>query len=254
VNRFLYAFHRWASAVVLAQLSIWILSGLFFASCPIARVRGEHVEIDASLASDDGAALITPATAIAIAAARGIAIDVIELRRSSTGPVWICRGPHHVAVRLDARSGAALPVERAEAEAVARQDQRGQPGVAEAVLVERDPPIEYRDHALPAWRVRLADEAGTVVWVDARTAQITARRNDLWRWYDFLWSLHIMDWRERESFHHPLLIIAAALAAIAVASGTTLWIVRLARRVRRSRPRVTAVVTVDGQGPPSQLE
>ena len=121
------------------------------------------------------------------------------------------------------------------------------------MLVERDPPIEYRDHALPAWRVRLGDEAGTVVWVDARTAQITARRNDLWRWYDFLWSLHIMDWRERESFHHPLLIIAAALAAIAVASGTTLWIVRLARRLRRSRPRVTAAVTVDGQGPPSQL-
>lgn len=128
-----------------------------------------------------------------------------------------------------------MPVERAEAEAVARRDQRGSPEVAEAALVERDPPIEYRDHALPAWRVRLADEAGTVVWVDARTAQVTARRNDLWRWYDFLWSLHIMDWRGRESFNNPFLVIAASLAAIAVMGGITLWIVRLVRRVRRGR-------------------
>jgi hypothetical protein len=34
--------------VVLAQLSIWILSGLFFASFPITRILGEHVEVDAS--------------------------------------------------------------------------------------------------------------------------------------------------------------------------------------------------------------
>lgn len=235
MNRFFYAFHRWASAVIVAQLVIWIGSGLFFSSFSIARVRGEHVEIDASLASNDGAALISPSTAIAIVAARGMAIESLELRRSPAGPVWVGRGPHHAAVRLDARSGAVVPVERAEAEAVARRDQRGSPEVAEAALVERDPPIEYRDHALPAWRVRLADEAGTVVWVDARTAQITARRNDLWRWYDFLWSLHIMDWRGRESFHHPILIIAASLAAIAVLSGITLWMVRLLRRVRRGR-------------------
>lgn len=235
MNRFLYAFHRWASLVIVAQLVIWIGSGLFFSSFSIGRVRGEHVEIDASLDASDGAALISPSTAVAIVAARGMAIESLELRRCPAGPVWVGRGPHHAAVRLDARSGAVMPVERAEAEAVARRDQRGSPEVAEAALVERDPPIEYRDHALPAWRVRLADEAGTVVWVDARTAQVTARRNDLWRWYDFLWSLHIMDWRGRESFNNPFLVIAASLAAIAVMGGITLWIVRLVRRVRRGR-------------------
>lgn len=235
MNRFLYAFHRWASVVVLAQFVIWIGSGLFFASFPIARVRGEHVEIDARLEPDDGAALITPSTAIAIASSRGLTIETLELRRTPGGPVWIGRGPHHAAIRLDGRSGAVVPVERAEAEGAARQDQRGSPAVADAILFEREPPIEYRDHALPAWRVRLADEAGTVVWVDARTAQITARRNDLWRWYDFLWSLHIMDWRARETFHQPFLIVAASLAAIAVTSGSGLWIVRLVRRARARR-------------------
>ena len=132
MNRFLYAFHRWASVIVLAPLVIWIGSGLFFASFPITRVRGEHVEIDAALEPSDGSALITPSTAIAVASVGGLAVETLELRRTPHGPVWIGRGRHHAAVRLDARTGAVLPVERAEAEAIARLDQRGSPEVAEA--------------------------------------------------------------------------------------------------------------------------
>ena len=236
VNRFLYAAHRWLAAVALSQLAIWTLTGLFFASCSIESVRGEHLDVDRWLEPEDSAALLAPSTALAVAAAAVARVDTLELRRTPEGPVWIARGPHHAAIRLDARSGAVRPVTRLEAENVARADQRGAPLALEASLVERDAPIEYRDHPLPAWRVRLADARGTVIWVDARTADVTARRNDLWRWYDFFWSLHIMDYRGRESFNHPLLIVAAALAALAVASGATLWIGRLVRRVRRGRP------------------
>lgn len=235
MNRFLYAAHRWISAIAIAQLVVWIGSGLFFASFSIDRVHGDHVELDRRLLPDDAAALIAPSTALAITASAGMPFDTLELRRTPAGPVWIARGPHHAALRLDARSGAIVPVDRAEAEAVARADQRDGPTVLDAAFVDGDPPTEYRDHPLPAWRVRLADARGTVVWVDARTAEVTARRNDLWRWYDFLWSLHIMDYRARESFHHPLLIIAAAIAALAVASGGTIWVTRIVRRVRQSR-------------------
>ena len=125
--------------------------------------------------------------------------------------MYIARGPRRAALRMDARTGAVLPVARDEAEATARRDQRDAPEVVEASLVRRDAPIEYRDKPLPAWRVLLGDRAGTAVWIDARTGEITARRNERWRQYDFLWSLHIMDYRGRESFHHPLLIIAASI-------------------------------------------
>lgn len=235
VNRFLYALHRWLAAVALGQFVIWVSSGLFFASFPIERVRGAHVEVDRRLVPDDGAALLSPSTAIALATSAGLPVQSLELRRTADGPAWIARGPHHEAIRLDARTGAVVPVTRAEAEGVARADQRDAPAVLNASLVEHDAPVEYRDHSLPAWRVTLDDSRGTVVWVDAWTADVTARRNDLWRWYDFLWSLHIMDYRGRESFHHPLLIIAAALAAFAIVSGTAVWLLRIVRRVRRLR-------------------
>lgn len=235
MNRFLYAAHRWISAIAITQLVVWLGSGLFFASFSIDRVHGEHLEIDRSLVPDDGAGVIAPSTALAIASGTGVRFDALELRRAVTGPVWIARGPHHAALRIDARSGAIAPVTRPEAEAIARADQRDAPAVVDASLVEREPPTEFRDHPLPAWRVRLDDARGTVIWVDARTADVTARRNDLWRWYDFLWSLHIMDYRGRESFHHPLLIVAAIIAALAVSSGGTIWLTRIVRRVRKSR-------------------
>ena len=69
---------------------------------------------------------------------------------------------------------------------------------------------------------------------------MTARRSDLWRTYDFLWSLHIMDYRGRESFHHPLLIVAASVGMLTVVSGAALWLVRLARRWQRPRKNTRA--------------
>jgi len=234
MNRTLYAIHRWLSLAILAQFAVWLCSGLFFASFPIAEVRGDHVDTTLVLSPNDGAALLSAATIIAVAAERGFSsVEALELRSAAGRPVYVARGPHRSSLRLDARTGALLPVERAEAEAIARRDQRDQPNVVDAVLFESDAPIEYRERPLPAWRVALDDPAGTAVWVDARSGEVTARRNDRWRQYDFLWSLHIMDYRGRDTFHHPLLIVAAAIGLLTVISGTVLWTVRLVRWKRR---------------------
>jgi uncharacterized iron-regulated membrane protein len=86
------------------------------------------------------------------------------------------------------------------------------------------------------------DGRGTAVYVDALTGEVTARRSDLWRIYDFLWSLHIMDYRERESFNHPLLVAMAGVGLVTVLTGSALWILRLARWLRRTtggQPRLT---------------
>jgi len=73
--------------------------------------------------------------------------------------------------------------------------------------------------------------------VDGVTGEVTARRNDTWRVYDFLWGLHIMDYRGREDFRHELLIVAAVVAVLTATSGLVLWIVRAARALRSTPPR-----------------
>ena len=234
MNRKLYAMHRWLSLVVLLQLLVWSVSGLFFAVMSKESVMGTPVA-GAHVRTLDPTGLL-PASDLAERARAAGAGDSrkIELRGAESAPQAIVTGSEG-RVRLDARTGAVLPVERDEAITIARRDQPRSPAVKAADKVERDPSIEYRDKPLPAWRVLLDDGRETAVWVDARTGDVTARRNGTWRIYDFLWSLHTMAYRDREDFRHPLLVAAAAFAVLTAVSGTVLWIVRAARAVRRRR-------------------
>jgi len=59
-----------------------------------------------------------------------------------------------------------------------------------------------------------------------------ARRNDDWRFFDFFWMLHIMDYEERENFNNPLLITASIFALVTVLAGLLLLVLRMQRLVR----------------------
>ena len=72
--------------------------------------------------------------------------------------------------------------------------------------------------------------------VAANTGAVTARRSDLWRLYDSLWALHIMDWRDHENFNHPLIIAVTAITLLSVIAGIVLIPYRI--RFRKLRPRV----------------
>jgi uncharacterized iron-regulated membrane protein len=133
---------------------------------------------------------------------------------------------------VDATTGAALSIDQDLAIRIVRDDRAGSPPVATVAKIDSEPPIEYRGLPLPAWRVALADEDATAVYVDARTGTIRARRNAAWRRFDWFWMLHTMDYGGRDDFNHPLLIAFAALGLTGVLSGWTVWIVRLRRRAR----------------------
>ena len=84
---------------------------------------------------------------------------------------------------------------------------------------------EYRGRDLPLYSVRVEKPESGVVYIDPTTGDIMAIRTTLWRAWDFLWSLHIMDYRERDDFSHWLIRIFAALSVLTVVSGMVLWII-----------------------------
>ena len=117
-------------------------------------------------------------------------------------------------------------------------------GEARAVRVERvtaNSP-EYRA-ALPAWRVDFDDGANRSVYVAADTGIVLARRSTLWRVYDFLWALHIMDWRDHEDFNSPLLIAATALGLVVIVTGVVMFPSRLGYTAWRRRRRALRATT-----------
>lgn len=241
----LYAVHRIVAAAALAQLLVWTVSGLSFALLPKEGVSGAAVpraheapipdERAARGGSGGGGPVLAPEEALRRAREGGVtAVTKLELRATPSGLFYLARGEGGP-FRMDARTGAAAPVTAEEAEEAARRDQPGRPPVAAIELLAEKAGIEYRTKPLPAYRVELADELRTAVYVDAKTGDVTARRTSAFRLFDFMFSLHIMDYKDRSDHNNPLLIGAAALALVTVGSGAGLWALRIARRLRRRR-------------------
>lgn len=219
--------HKWLALIVGVQVLFWIVSGAFFAIFPIERVRSEHrvaahdyAPLDASLtrAPADMAALLPEAP------------TRLTYERDATGhPVAVAEFAARRPVLIDLEDWrVASPLDAEAATLIAQTYVAGAPRTREARLVTAETP-EYRG-PLPAWRVAFDDVEGLAVYVAVDTGRVAARRSNLWRVYDALWALHIMDWRDHENFNSGLLILTSLTSFIVVLAGFILFPYRLVRR------------------------
>ena len=226
--------HKWLALLMAVQILFWFVSGLFFAVFPIERVRSEHLVAEAP------AVLIGLKEASfglqRIAATGAGPGDKIELRAMLGRPVALISGGAARPRLYDLASGRQVsPIPASYAVAIAERDHAGDDRAARAELVTTASP-EYRG-ALPAWRVDFEGSRAVSLYVAVDTGVVAARRSTLWRTYDFLWSLHIMDFKDHENFNNPLLIVATALALIMVVTGIILFPSRLGYNAWKARRR-----------------
>jgi hypothetical protein len=219
--------HKWLALIVGVQMLFWVASGLFFAVFPIERVRSEH-----RIAQVEVAPLALTASATDMAALLPEVPTRLTFERAVDGrAVAIAEFAERRPVLIDVESRRILsPLDEAAATAIARAHIGAALEVREARLVSEGSP-QYRG-ALPAWRIAFEDAEGLAVYVAADTGRVTARRSDLWRVYDALWALHIMDWRDHENFNNGLLILASFMSLVMAIAGIVLMPYRLAPRRR----------------------
>lgn len=220
----LYRFHIWLSWIVGLQILIWVATGLFMALSPIETVRGEHLVRKAEAVDLRGASLRTPTDVL-----RGEkrVVDRLVLKTWLGQPTYEIHYADGGAAMVDGQSGKRLtPLTRTAAVMAARAAYAGP--ASDAIATRVDPkaiPLDFRRDE-PAWAVRFigayVKRGGTIFYVSAETGEVLARRTDRWRLYDFMWGLHIMDWRDREDFNSPLLIAASVLAMASVLAGAVL--------------------------------
>ena len=227
--------HKWLALLMAVQILFWFVSGLFFAIAPIETVRSEHriaelppVALEFGDMGEQLDRLAAPASE------RFVEVDIrIVLER----PVAILTNADSQKSLYDLRSGQRLsPISSDLAQDIAEAHLDGDAEAIRASLVTAES-TEYRGQ-LPAWRVDF-EQANRAVYVAADTGQVTARRSTLWRTFDFLWSLHIMDFKNHENFNTPLLIGATGLGLVIILTGIYMFPSRLGyhswRRRRRRR-------------------
>lgn len=224
--------HKWLALIIGVQVLFWVASGLFFAVVPIETVRSEHRIAQHEHAALDPSTLRAPAE---IAALLPAAPQRLSYERDALGrAVAVAEFGEGRSALIDLEAGRLLsPLGEDAAVEIARGYIADAPAVREARLVSEGTP-EYRG-ALPAWRIALVDDEGLAVYVAADTGRVTARRSDVWRFYDALWALHIMDWRDHENFNTYWLAIASVLTLIVVIAGFILFPYRLRFGPRRKR-------------------
>ncbi len=236
-----YLLHRWVGLIVSLQLLAWSVGGLMFSILEIDVVRGERdaiaipfepfsTEAFAHLPEFVGAEVLRLSETHP-------GLSEISLRDRGLGFFWEVHDADGVLIaRLSPTDGAvtAMLTEQ-EASRLAQRDFAHEAGVVKAVLIESDPPIEYRKGALPVYAVTLDHPQKPNVYIDAQTGRVNARRNKTWRIFDFFWMLHTMDYTGRDDFNHPLLTAFSVLAITTSATGVSLWGWRFCSRLRKPR-------------------
>ena len=219
-------YHVWLAWLVGVPLLIWTASGLFMAAFPIETVRGEQLIGEApalSLAAPPVPPVIGP---------RPVASLSLETRPD--GARWIVRYADGGARLADPATGRLLgPLTAPEAVRIVEARYTGSAKLASVDRTPAEsPPLELR-RPVEAWRVSMDD--GARFYVDTRTGEILARRTGLWRVYDFMWGLHIMDLQTRDDINNGWLVASAALALLSVLMALVLLPLAVWKRKRRQQ-------------------
>lgn len=191
--------HKWVGLILGLQFVLWTFSGAVMALLDMDKVGGHSAAATATTSTPWPTGLAAPEMAGPI--------DGLTLRRILNRPVYEVRDARGLRL-IDARSGQQMHVDGNLAGQIARAAYYHAAPVSSITRLEKAN-LEAREHQGPMWRVDFADAGSSSSYVSAETGLPLVNRSDTWRTWDFVWMLHNMDYVNRTSFNHPLIIFVA---------------------------------------------
>ena len=216
--------HKWIGLAIGVQALLWMISGLYMVSISIHVIHGDHLAKSTAKPLSGGPMLEASALA-----ERYPGLTGLRLKRLIEREVYEVRHDGKTTL-VDAVTGAVLsPLDEATARDVAVALYQGKAPIRRAELIEKAPQ-EVATRPVPLWRIEFADTNETTLYVSPHTGELQAKRHDLWRWFDFLWMFHIMDYDTRTDANNTLLRVAASIGLVFALSGVWLLLYSFRRR------------------------
>ena len=91
------------------------------------------------------------------------------------------------------------------------------------LITETNKHHEYRERLLPAYVISYDHNEEVKAYVSVNDGRFQTVRHRDWRWFDFLWMTHTMDYEGRDNFNTTLLRVFSILGILSVLSGFVLW-------------------------------
>src|SRR3990170_5087145 len=221
--------HKWLGLVVGIQLVFWTISGFYMVVVDLDFIHGDSLvrnlrvplgEEKSRVTFSDVVQRFEGVTAVSLRALPGKAAPLYEVT-TRTGKVLV-----------EATTGQQIsPLSQDVVSDLSRQYYAGSGQLASLTLIERDAPMEIQTRPLPLWRADFDDWLQTSLYVHPDTGVLVTRRHRFWRWFDFVWMFHIMDYENRTDMNNGLLRTATIAGLVTVSSGCWLLYFSFRRRV-----------------------
>ena len=201
--------HKWLGVVVGVQMIIWMVSGLYMVCIDIEKIHGDHfVSAPAPLIDSTVAAVPSKyqrAKRVLLTSQLNKNVYVINNR-------WL----------IDAENGSPINVDKSYIAQRAQELFSGENPIKSVEKLDKYPD-ELGGRNRSVWRVDFDASFNPSFYFSPNTAELLRKRSDLWRMFDFLWTLHIMDYQDGEDSHNTLLLIASIVAILLITSG--IWLI-----------------------------
>ncbi len=222
--------HKWLGLCIGLQVVVWSLSGIYMTVIHIDTIHGDNLVREASSSGIEADALQDPFALAAREKATGIRLAWVDER-----PIYVTKNPSGERA-FSATSAAPLdPPKEREIRELASSQYTGSEPIASAELIT-EVPVEVRGRTPPLWRVEFAHWNRPTFYLSPVTGELLSRRHELWRVFDFVWMLHIMDYDERENVNNPLLRAFTWGAVLMALSGIWLLVYAFPKRKKRTGP------------------
>ena len=206
---FLRKLHKWLGLIIGLQLVLWAASGVMFAWLdPDDVAAANRVRTVEPTVLSPTIVKTEPAAWLGDYAPQ----DLYDLRAVSLAERWVWRVELRDRVELRAiEDGARVKVDEDWLRRLALGRYAGD-GRLVAATLQAQPDIASRASG-PVWQAQFDDPQRTTLYFAADDGHFIAARTDSWRWYDFFWMLHTMDYAGRDNFNNPL-IVTIGMAAL----------------------------------------
>jgi hypothetical protein len=206
--------HRYLGLFLGVQFLMWTISGLYFSWTDIDEIHGDHFRSESkqkvftNLAGLSELSFSQP-------------VESLVLTDLLGEPYYFV----NESTLIHARSGEIKTgVSKEEAVAIARENLRDDLiPIGVSIIETTDAHHEYRGKKLPAYQISFDSKEKVTAYISVIDGSFQTVRHRNWRWFDFLWMTHTMDYQTRDDFNTLLLRSFSLLGLITVLSGFVLW-------------------------------
>ncbi|QED37160.1 hypothetical protein FK178_05300 [Antarcticibacterium arcticum] len=205
--------HRYLGLFIGIQFIMWTVSGMYFSWTDIDEIHGDHFRkhhVEQAVFSS----LIAPAKLPG-------GVKSLQLKDIAGKPFYLVNDE----ILIDAETGEEKHgITEGEALAIAGKYMREDLMISGIEMIEETGDHhEYRGGRLPAYVISYETAENIKAYVSVSDGSFQTLRHRDWRWFDFLWMTHTMDYEGRDDFNNLVLRIFSLLGFITVLSGFVLW-------------------------------